>query len=68
MALLTVGMLHGLAQAVPAFGPLLLWYSFVLILRGLNIDWYFHRRERYHLVMVVNSVRAAVYCRVTSGA
>ena len=61
MACLVIACLHlsRLVSSLPS--PLVLAYAFVLIPRSLNIDWFFHRRERYHLTMVINSFRAVLF-------
>lgn len=53
--------LHLLALRLDAITPLVLLYSFVLIPRALGVDWVFHRRERYHLTLLIGSLRAVVF-------
>lgn len=61
MAVLVIAALHALAPHVPAIGPYVLLYSFVLIPRALSLDWLFHRRERYHLTLGVAALRAVLF-------
>lgn len=61
MAALVILALHLLAPHVDAVDSLVLLYSFVLIPRALGVDWLFHRRERYHLTLLVGSLRAVTF-------
>lgn len=61
MAALVIFALHVLAPHVPAIGPDVLLYSFVLVPRALSLDWLFHRRERYHLTLGIAALRAVIF-------
>jgi O-antigen/teichoic acid export membrane protein len=61
MAAVVILSLHVLRPFVPAINPLVLAYSFVLIPRALNFEWLFHRRERYHFAVAINTVKAVAF-------
>jgi O-antigen/teichoic acid export membrane protein len=61
MAAIVIAALFALHPVIPALTPLVLAYSFVLIPRALNIEWLFHRRERYQLAVLINAVKAGAF-------
>ncbi|HLU70469.1 MAG TPA: polysaccharide biosynthesis C-terminal domain-containing protein [Fibrobacteria bacterium] len=67
MAALVIAALHLLAPHVPAIGPHVLLYAFVLIPRALSLDWLFHRRERYHLTLGIAALRAVIFFGLIAG-
>jgi O-antigen/teichoic acid export membrane protein len=61
MALITIAILAILACT--AYGPsrLLLIFSLVLIPRSLATDWFFQRRELYHIGQLIGAIKTFVF-------
>lgn len=62
MAALVVTGIQLYHRFIHPLDSLLLLYSFILIPRALNLDWWFQRRELLHLSMGIVTLRTAVYC------
>gem|GEM_PF-4322736 len=61
LAVIVISLLH-VGRIFWAFpSALVLTYSYVLLARSLAIDWIFHRREKYHLTLLINTVRTVVF-------
>lgn len=56
--IIALQMIHRLVMPV---NHLVLIYSFALLPRALSLDWWFHRREKYHVTTGLASLRVFVF-------
>lgn len=61
MAAGLIALLWACRAVSPAPSFLVACYAFTLLPRALSIDWLFHRRERFHLTLLINAARMAVF-------
>lgn len=61
LALVLIVGIFSLRGLLPGVTRALSLYSLVLIPMALNFEWLYHRRERYHIAMLINVVKAVVF-------
>jgi len=60
-ACLLIALLYLIHAFIHPLDKLILLYSFVLIPRALGIEWLFHRRELYQVILYIGSIRTALF-------
>jgi O-antigen/teichoic acid export membrane protein len=61
LACLIIATIFGIHHAFTPLSPLVLTYSFVLIPRALNVEWWFQRRQLFQFTTYIASIRMLVF-------